>query len=132
MELSPDEATIKRDGKELTVPADEVEVGETVVVRPGDKIPLDGTVVKGESAVDQSPITGESVPVDKTAGDEVYAGAINEEGYLEVEVTSTAGDSTLSRIIEMVQGAQAKKTESEQFVDRFSGYYTPVVVVVAI
>ncbi|WP_198667976.1 cation-translocating P-type ATPase [Saliphagus sp. LR7] len=132
MELSPDEATVKRDGEEVTVPADEVEVGETVVVRPGDKIPLDGTVVEGESAVDQSPITGESVPVDKTAGDEVYAGAINEEGYLEVEVTSTAGDSTLSRIIEMVQGAQAKKTETEQFVDRFSGYYTPVVVVLAI
>ncbi|KAA9404894.1 cation-translocating P-type ATPase [Haloarcula hispanica] len=132
MELSPDEATVMRDGEEVTVPADEVEVGETVVVRPGDKIPLDGTVVEGESAVDQSPITGESVPVDKSAGDEVYAGAINEEGYLEVEVTSTAGDSTLSRIIEMVQGAQAKKTDTEQFVDRFSGYYTPVVVVLAI
>ncbi|ELY64655.1 heavy metal translocating P-type ATPase [Natronococcus jeotgali] len=132
MELSPDEATVVRGGEEATVPADEVEVGETVVVRPGDKIPLDGTVVEGESAVDQSPITGESVPVDKTTGDEVYAGAINEEGYLEVEVTSTAGDSTLSRIIEMVQGAQAKKTETEQFVDRFSGYYTPVVVVLAI
>ncbi|WP_262174541.1 heavy metal translocating P-type ATPase [Haloarcula laminariae] len=132
MELSPDEATVRRDGEEVTVPADQVEVGETVIVRPGDKIPLDGTVIEGESAVDQSPITGESVPVDKTAGDEVYAGAINEEGYLEVEVTSTAGDSTLSRIIEMVQGAQAKKTEREQFVDRFSGYYTPIVVVLAI
>ncbi|KTG10659.1 cadmium-transporting ATPase [Haloprofundus marisrubri] len=132
MELSPDEATVKRDGEEVTMPADEVAVGETVVVRPGSKIPLDGTVVEGESAVDQSPITGESVPVDKTVGDEVYAGAVNEEGYLEVEVTSTAGDSTLSRIIEMVQGAQAKKTETEQFVDRFSGYYTPLVVVLAI
>ncbi|WP_058991469.1 cation-translocating P-type ATPase [Haloarcula sp. CBA1127] len=132
MELSPDEATVMRGGEEMTVPADEVEVGEIVVVRPGDKIPLDGTVVEGESAVDQSPITGESIPVDKAAGDEVYAGAINEGGYLEVEVTSTAGDSTLSRIIEMVQGAQAKKTETEQFVDRFSGYYTPVVVVLAI
>ena len=132
MELSPDEATVKRDGEEVTVPAEDVDVGETVVVRPGEKIPLDGTVVEGESAVDESPITGESVPVDKTAGDEVYAGAINEEGYLEMEVTSLASDSTLSRIIEMVQGAQAKKTETEQFVDRFSGYYTPVVVVLAI
>ncbi|WP_435065725.1 heavy metal translocating P-type ATPase [Halobaculum sp. EA56] len=132
MELSPDEATVRRDGEEVTVSVEEVDVGETVVVRPGDKIPLDGTVIEGESAVDQSPITGESVPVDKTTGDEVYAGAINEEGYLEVEVTSTAGDSTLSRIIEMVQGAQAKKTESEQFVDSFSGYYTPLVVVLAI
>jgi len=132
MELSPDEATVRRDGEEVTVPADDVDVGDVVVVRPGDKIPLDGTVVAGESAVDQSPITGESVPVDKTAGDEVYAGAINEEGYLEVEVTSPASDSTLSRIIEMVQGAQAEKTETEQFVDRFAGYYTPAVVVLAI
>ncbi|MEF8871987.1 MAG: cation-translocating P-type ATPase, partial [Haloarculaceae archaeon] len=132
MELSPDEATVRRDGEEVTVPADDVAVGETVVVRPGDKIPLDGTVIDGVSAVDESPITGESVPVDKSAGDDVYAGAINEEGYLEVEVTSAAGDSTLSRIIEMVQGAQEKKTEKEQFVDRFAGYYTPVVVVLAL
>ncbi|PSP28046.1 cadmium-transporting ATPase, partial [Halobacteriales archaeon QH_2_65_14] len=156
MELSPDEATVRqetpatdeseaserasgererpanRDGQERTVPVDEVTVGETVVIRPGEKIPLDGTVLDGESAVDESPITGESVPVDKTTGDEVYAGAINEEGYLEVEVTSLASDSTLSRIIEMVQGAQAKQTETEQFVDRFAGYYTPVVVVLAI
>jgi Cd2+/Zn2+-exporting ATPase len=132
MELSPDEATVKRGDEEVTMPAAEVEVGETVVVRPGNKIPLDGTVVEGESSIDQSPITGESVPVDKTVGDEVYAGAINKEGYLEVEVTSTAGDSTLSHIIEMVQAAQAKKTETEQFVDRLSGYYTPVVVVLAI
>ncbi|MBX0298161.1 heavy metal translocating P-type ATPase [Haloarcula nitratireducens] len=132
MELSPDEATVKRDGEAVTIPADDVQVGEIVVVRPGDKIPLDGTVVDGTSAVDESPITGESVPVDKREGDEVYAGAINEEGYLEVEVTSLASESTLSQIIEMVQGAQAKKTDTEQFVDRFSGYYTPTVVVLAI
>ncbi|WP_417750427.1 heavy metal translocating P-type ATPase [Salinibaculum salinum] len=132
MELSPDEATVRRDGREVTVPTDDVAVGETVVVRPGDKIPLDGRVLDGTSAVDESPITGESVPADKSAGDDVYAGAINEEGYLEVEVTSPAGDSTLSRIIEMVQGAQEKKTEKEQFVDRFAGYYTPVVVVLAL
>ena len=132
MELSPDEATVRREGEEVTVPVDGVAVGETVVVRPGERIPLDGAVVDGESAVDESPITGESVPVDKAGGDEVYAGSINEGGYLAVEVTSTAGDSTLSRIIEMVQGAQAKKTETEQFVDRFAGYYTPVVVVLAV
>ncbi|WP_247730712.1 heavy metal translocating P-type ATPase [Halovivax limisalsi] len=132
MELAPDEAVVERDGETVTVPAEDVAVGETVVVRPGEKIPLDGTVVEGESAVDESPITGESVPVDKTAGDEVYAGAITEEGYLEIEVSSTAGDSTLSRIIELVQGAQAEQTETEQFVDRFAGYYTPVVVMLAI
>ncbi|MGQ4556395.1 heavy metal translocating P-type ATPase [Halobellus sp. GM3] len=132
MELSPDEATVRRDGAEETIPAEDVAVGETVIVRPGEKIPLDGIVREGESAVDESPITGESVPVDKAAGAEVYAGAINTEGYLEVEVTSVAGDSTLSRIIEMVQGAQEKQTEREQFVDRFAGYYTPVIVVLAI
>lgn len=132
MELSPDEATVRRNGDEVTVAAEDVDVGEIVIVRPGDKIPIDGSVVEGESAVDESPITGESVPIDKSAGDEVYAGSINAEGYLEVEVTSTAGDSTLSKIIEMVQGAQEKKTEKEQFVDRFSGYYTPAVVVLAI
>ena len=132
MELSPDEATVRREGEEVTVPADEVAVGETVIARPGEKIPLDGRVVEGESAVDQSPITGESVPVDKTSGDDVFAGSIAAEGYLEIEVTSTAGDSTLARIIEMVQGAQSKRTETERFVDRFAGYYTPVVVVLAI
>ncbi len=132
MELSPDEATVRRDGGEVTVPAADVDVDETVVVRPGDKVPLDGTVVEGDSAVDESPITGESVPVDKSAGDEVYAGAINEGGYLEVNVTSTAGESTLARIIEMVRGAQAEKTDTERFVDRFAGYYTPVVVVLAV
>jgi Cd2+/Zn2+-exporting ATPase len=132
MELSPDEATVRRDGEEVTVPADQVDVGETVVVRPGEKIPLDGTVVDGGSAVDESPITGESVPVDKSVGDEIYAGSINEEGYLEFEATAPASESTLSQIIEMVQGAQEKKTEKEQFVDRFSGYYTPTIVVLAI
>jgi len=132
MELSPDEATVRRDGEETTVSADDVAVGETVIVRPGKKVPLDGTVLEGESAVDESPITGESVPVDKVPGDEAFAGAINEEGYLEIGVTSTAGDSTLARIIELVQGAQAEKTETERFVDRFAGYYTPVVVVLAI
>jgi Cd2+/Zn2+-exporting ATPase len=132
LELSPEEATVRRDGREVTVPAEDVAVGETVIVRPGEKIPLDGVVVDGESAVDESPITGESVPADKHDGDEVYAGSINEEGYLEVEATSAASDSTLARIVEMVQGAQANQTETEQFVDRFADYYTPVVVAFAI
>ncbi|QKY18528.1 heavy metal translocating P-type ATPase [Halorubrum sp. CBA1229] len=132
MDLSPDEATVKRDGEEVTLPVDDVAVGDTVVVRPGEKIPMDGNVIDGESAVNQAPITGESVPVDKTPGDEVYAGTINEQGYLEVEVTSEAGDNTLSRIVQMVEDAQSNKTEREQFVERFSSYYTPVVVGFAI
>ena len=132
MDLSPDEATVYRDGEEVTVPVDEVRVGDIVVVKPGEKLPMDGEVVDGESAVNQAPITGESVPVDKMTGDEVYAGTINEEGYLEVQVTSEAGDNTLSRIIEMVEDAQANKTEREQFVERFATYYTPVVVTFAV
>jgi Cd2+/Zn2+-exporting ATPase len=143
MDLSPDEATVRRDtgssetpraddeavdGETVTVPVEDVRVGDVVVVNPGEKIPMDGEVVEGDSAVNQAPITGESVPVDKTIGDEVYAGTINEAGYLEVEVTATSGDNTISRVIEMVEAAQSNKTEREQFVERFSAYYTPVVV----
>jgi len=132
MELSPSEATVLRDGEQVTVPVEQVAVGDTVAVTPGEKIPLDGEVIDGESAVNQAPITGESVPVDKTAGDEVYAGTVNEEGYLELQVTSTASDNTLARIVEMVEDAQSNKTEREQFVERFSSYYTPVVVAFAV
>jgi Cd2+/Zn2+-exporting ATPase len=132
MDLSPTTATVRRDGEETTVPVEELRVGDRVIVRPGDRIPADGSVVEGESAVNQAPITGESVPVDKTDGDEVYAGTINEEGYLEVEVTAEAEDSTLARIIELVEDAQRDKTEHEQFVDRFAGKYTPVVVSLAV
>ncbi|MBV0901263.1 heavy metal translocating P-type ATPase [Haloarcula salina] len=132
MDLSPDEATVLRDGEEVTVSVEEVSVGDTVVIRPGEKIPMDGEVTDGDSAVNQAPITGESVPVDKTEGDEVYAGTINEEGYLEVRVTAAASDNTLSRIVQLVEDAQSNKTEREQFVERFSAYYTPVVVVFAV
>ncbi len=133
MELSPDEATVLRDdGREVTVPVEDVHVGDVVAVRPGEKVPMDGVVVDGASAVDESPITGESVPVDKGEGDAAYAGTINETGYLELEVTSEASDNTLSRIVELVRGARETKTESEQFVDRFAGYYTPAVVALAI
>jgi Cd2+/Zn2+-exporting ATPase len=128
MDLSPDVATVRRDGSEVTVPVDEVALGDTVVVRPGEKIPMDGVVSDGTSAVNQAPITGESVPVDKTTGDEVYAGTINEAGYLAFEVTAEADDTTLSRIVEMVEDAQSNRTDREQFVERFADYYTPVVV----
>ena len=132
MDLSPDEATVKRDGEKSTIPVEQVTVGDVVGVRPGEKIPMDGTVVEGTSAVNQAPITGESVPVDKTVDDEVFAGTINEGGYLEVEVTATASDNTLSRIVEMVEDAQSNRTDREQFVERFAAYYTPVVVAFAV
>ncbi|WP_264822424.1 heavy metal translocating P-type ATPase [Halocatena marina] len=132
MDLSPDEATVRRDGETMTIPVDAVQIGDRVVVRPGEKIPMDGTVREGESAVNQAPITGESVPVDKTLGDAVYAGTINEEGYLEVEVTSAVSDNTISRIVDLIENAQSNKTEREQFVERFANYYTPVMVGVAV
>jgi Cd2+/Zn2+-exporting ATPase len=128
MDLSPDEASVKRDGQEVTIPVEDVAVGDVVVVRPGEKIPMDGTVVDGESAVNQAPITGESVPVDKTGGDDVFAGTINEGGYLEIEVTSDSSHNTIARIIQLVEDAQSSKTEREQFVERFASYYTPIVV----
>ncbi|WP_435079480.1 heavy metal translocating P-type ATPase [Halococcus sp. AFM35] len=132
MELSPDTAVVRRDGDEQEVAVEDIDIGEVVLVEPGEKIPMDGEVTEGESAVNQAPITGESVPVDKQPGEEVYAGTINEQGYLEIEVTSDASDNTLSRVIEMVENAQSNKTDREQFVERFSGYYTPTVVGFAI
>ncbi|MFP8955858.1 heavy metal translocating P-type ATPase [Natrialbaceae archaeon A-CW3] len=133
MELSPETATLKRaDGSEEVVPAEMLEPGDTVAVRPGEKLPADGVVTTGTSAVDQSPITGESVPVDRSSGDEVYAGTIAESGYLEVEVTSPAGESTLARIVDLVADAERERTKREQFVDRFAAVYTPIVVVAAV
>ena len=132
MALSPDSATVIRNGEEQTVDVDAVEIGDMVVVRPGEKIPVDGVVREGSSAVDESPITGESVPADKAPGDEVYAGTVNEGGYLQLETTATADESTISRVIALVESAERGKTEREQFVDRFAGYYTPIIVIGAI
>jgi Cd2+/Zn2+-exporting ATPase len=132
LELAPETASVRRGTEIETVPVGTVEVGETVVVEPGDRIPLDGVVVDGESAVDQSPITGESVPVDKTVDDEVYAGTVNEQGYLEVRVTSPATETTIARVADLVEEAQSGKTDREQFVDRFARYYTPLVTAAAL
>ncbi len=132
MDLSPTEATVKRNGREETVPVAEVSVGETIVVRPGQKIPLDGIVSTGHSAVNQAPITGESIPVDKEPGAEVFAGSINEQGALEVKVTKLVEDTTLARIIHAVEEAQSSRAPSQTFVDRFSRIYTPAVVGLAL
>ena len=132
MDLSPTEATVKRDGRETTVPVADVTVDETIVVRPGQKIPLDGIVLTGHSAVNQAPITGESIPVDKEPGAEVFAGSINEQGMLEVRVTKYVEDTTLARIIHAVEEAQATRAPSQTFVDRFSRIYTPSVVAFAV
>ena len=130
--LAPETATVVRDGEEETVAAAAVEVGDVVVVRPGERVPVDGVVREGTSAVDESPITGESVPVDAAPGDEVYAGSVVEGGYLEVEATAAGDETTLSRVIDLVEEAESRRTDAEKFVDRFAGYYTPVVVAAAI
>ena len=132
MNLSPPEAAVKRNGEEVSMPVGQVKVGETIVVRPGQRIPLDGTVLSGRSAVNQAPITGESIPVDKEPGSEVFAGSINQNGLLEIRAKKVGADTTLSRIIHAVEVAQAGRAPSQSFVDRFSRIYTPTVVVAAV
>jgi len=117
--------------EEQLVPVAELVIGDTIVVKPGDRIPMDGRIAQGMSAVNQAPITGESTPVEKAPGNEVYAGSINGEGALEVEVTRLAEDNTLSRIIRMVEEAQERKAPAERFVDQFARWYTPSVVALA-
>ena len=132
MDLSPDEALVRHEDHEETMPVDQVRVGEIVLVRPGARIPLDGVVVKGHSSVDESPITGESFPRAKQENDLVYAGTINQRGSLEVRVASRARDSTLARLIEMVEEAQGQKAPTQRWVDSFARYYTPAVMSVAL
>ncbi len=122
-EMRPETARIKRDTEEATVPIEDVEVGDVFVVRPGDRMPLDGVVESGESTVDQSSLTGESVPVPKEPGDEVFSGTINETGSLEVRVTREAQESAISRLIHMVEEAQSKQAPTQQLIDRFEQPY---------
>ncbi len=130
--FEPEQARVRRAGAETLVPPAEVMLGETLVVRPGERVALDGVIAKGVSALDEAPITGESVPVDKAEGDRVFAGSLNTSGLIEIEVAALAGDSTLSRIIFLVEEAQAAKAPAQQFVDRFSRLYTPIVVWLAV
>ncbi|WP_123533364.1 heavy metal translocating P-type ATPase [Halosimplex salinum] len=123
VEMRPDEAQVLRDGEEVTVPIDEVAVGDVFVVRPGDKIPLDGVVASGTGTVDQASLTGESVPVPKESGDEVFGGTINESGSLEIEVTRQAHESAISRLIHMVERAQSEKAPTQRLIDRLEQPY---------
>jgi Cd2+/Zn2+-exporting ATPase len=132
LEIAPKTALVKRGSQFTEVPVEEVNVGETVAVKSGMSIPLDGEVSSGESAVNQAPITGEATPVEKRQGDGVFAGTVNGEGSLEIRVTKPAGDTTLAKIIRLVKEAQEKKAPSQRFVDVFARYYTPLVTVVAI
>ncbi|HEY6750655.1 MAG TPA: cation-translocating P-type ATPase [Rubrobacteraceae bacterium] len=130
--LAPDEVLVRSGSVEHLVPVDAVAVGETVLVRPGERVALDGEVIEGRTAMDESPVTGESTPGEKGPGDRVFSGSLNGQGALMVKVAKSTEDSTLQRIVRMVEEAQTKKAPAEQFVDRFSRVYTPLVVAVAV
>lgn len=130
--LVPKDALLDEgNGQTRRVPAEELTVDAVVVVRPGDRVPADGLIVEGESAIDEAPVTGESMPKRKTVGDQVFAGTINQEGVLRIKVTAAAENNTISRVIKLVEEAQEAKAPTERFIDRFSQYYTPGVIVFA-
>jgi Cd2+/Zn2+-exporting ATPase len=132
MKLAPDTALVRHGDEVHEHPVGAVNVGDAILVKPGARVPLDGVVVSGESSVNQAPITGESMPVDKEAGAEVFAGSINGRGSLEVRVTRPASDSTVARIIHLVEEAQSRKAPAQRFVDVFARYYTPIVIGIAV
>jgi Cd2+/Zn2+-exporting ATPase len=132
MKLTPDEALVRRGATEITLPVKDIVIGDTIIVRPGERIAMDGKVSTGYSTVNQAPITGESIPVEKQPGDEVYAGTINERGSLEIKVTKVARDNKISRIIHMIEEAQGQRALSQQFVEKFAKYYTPTVIFLAV
>ena len=132
MELSPTDAVVRRNGRPERLPVEQVVPGDMVLIGPGEKIPVDGRVIAGTSHVNQAPVTGESLPAEKNVGDEVFAGTINGRGALDVEVTKLRRDSTLARIIHLVEQAQAQRAPSQTFVDRFARIYTPIVLMLAV
>jgi heavy metal translocating P-type ATPase len=129
--MNPTVARIRRDGAEVEVPIDEVKLGEIVLVKPGDKVPVDGIVVSGHSTVNQATITGESIPVEKTVGDHTFAGTLNEHGALEIKVEKIAEDTTLAHLIQLVEEAQEKKAPIQNVADRFTTYFLPLMAVLA-
>ena len=132
MDIRPDTANLLRDGELVEVSPEEVAVGDVIVVRPGERVPLDGVVTEGSSALDTAALTGESVPRDVTAGDEILSGCVNQTGLLTVRVTKPYGESTVAKILDLVENAAAKKAKSENFITRFAKYYTPAVVIGAV
>jgi Cd2+/Zn2+-exporting ATPase len=132
MDIRPDYANVIRDGKEEKVDPDEVKIGEEIVIKPGEKIPLDGIILEGSTMLDTKALTGESVPVGAKENDEVLSGSINESGKILVKVTKEYGESTVSKILDLVENASSKKSKSENFITKFAKYYTPTVVIIAV
>ena len=132
LDLSPKEATVRGEGGEVRLPVERISVGDVIVLRPGERVPVDGVVLEGASSVNQAPITGESVPVAKTPGSRVLAGSLNGRGMLEIRAERPAADSSLARIIHLVENAQEQRAPSQTFIDRFARYYTPAMIVFAL
>ena len=132
MDLAPKTALVRRNGQEVEIPVEELAVGDVFIVKPGQSIPTDGVIIDGHSSLNEAPVTGESVPVEKGPGDPVFAGSINGPGALEVRATKTFADNTLSRIIQMVEEAQERKGESQRFIERFGARYSPAVLLVGV
>lgn len=132
MNIRPDFANVKRDNQIIKVNPEEVKIGETIVIKPGEKIPLDGIVVDGNSLIDTSALTGESIPKEVDSGDEVLSGCINQNGLLTIKVEKEFGESTVSKILDLVENASSKKSKSENFISKFAKYYTPIVVITAV
>ena len=132
MDIRPDYANIEQDGKLVQVDPEDVAVGDTIVIKAGEKIPLDGVVLEGSSAVDTAALTGESLPRDVNPGDDVVSGCINQSGLLKVRVTKVFGESTVAKILDLVENSSSKKARAENFITRFARYYTPVVVIGAV
>lgn len=131
VDIAPKEALIRRNNQEKILNVTEIQIGDIMIIKPGQKIAMDGTVVKGHSSVNQSSITGESVPVEKTIADDIFAGTLNEEGILEVEVTKHVTDTTIAKIIHLVEEAQGERAPAQAFIDTFAKYYTPVIMVIS-
>ena len=132
MDIRPDYANVKRNNEISKINPEEVKIGETIIVKPGEKIPLDGKIIKGNSMLDTSALTGESLPKEVKEKDEVLSGCINQNGLLEIEVTKEFGESTVSKILDLVENASSKKSKSENFITKFAKYYTPAVVIIAV
>lgn len=132
MDIRPDFANIKKNGSIEKVSPDKINIGDIIIVKPGEKVPLDGTIVDGNSMLDTSTLTGESVPREVSIGDEVLSGSINQNGLIEIKVTKNFGESTVSKILDLVENASSKKSKSENFISKFAKYYTPIVVVIAV
>ena len=132
VEIAPEKARLKVGNTVETVSIDEVKVGEIVIVKPGDKVPLDGKVIEGVSTINQSSITGESIPVTKTIKDKVFAGTVNQDGYLEIEVTKASKDSVISKIVTLVKQSQLNRSHTETYVEKIAKYYTPAIIIITI